>query len=176
MADPPDQSGSPCAAPPRGKPGPKARPAVRGEDLFGGKYVRTLQGHLDRLRAAHPHPNRTLFFDDVAVAYLLAFFSPSLRSLRTLEDASQTPRMRENTTVGRIPRSTPYAASTPATIHSVTPGPAHAPITNPTTAPTAIFVHTDLRHLPGRAGTFPGALPSSDLVLRLRGRSPHVST
>jgi hypothetical protein len=92
--------------PPRGKPGPRARPAVRGEDLFGGDYVRTLQAHLDRLRAAHAHPNRTLFFDDVAVAYLVAFFSPSLRSLRTLEDASQTPRMRGNTTVGRIPRST----------------------------------------------------------------------
>lgn len=74
--------------------------------MFGGKYVRGLQAHLDRLRAAHVHPNRTLFFDDVAVAYLLSFFSPAVRSLRTLEDASQTSQMRENTTVERIPRST----------------------------------------------------------------------
>lgn len=91
---------------PRGKPGPKARPPAKGEDLFGVKYVRCLEAHLARLRAAHPHPNRTLFFDDVAVAYLLTFFSPSIRSLRTLEDASQTPRMRQNTSVDRIPRST----------------------------------------------------------------------
>jgi hypothetical protein len=61
---------------------------------------------LARLRAAHAHPNRTLFFDDVAVAYLLAFFSPAIRSLRTLDDFSQTPPMRQQTSVGRIPRST----------------------------------------------------------------------
>ena len=74
----------------RGKPGPKPAPPIRVEDLFGGRYVRSLQAHLARLRAAHAHPNRTLFFDDVAVAYLLAFFSPAIRSLRTLDDFSQT--------------------------------------------------------------------------------------
>jgi hypothetical protein len=62
--------------------------------------------HLARLRAAHAHPNRTLFFDDVAIAYLLAFFSPAIRSLRTLDDFSQTPEMREQISVDRIPRST----------------------------------------------------------------------
>jgi hypothetical protein len=76
------------------------------EELFGGKYVRSLQAHLARLRAAHAHPNRTLFFDDVAVAYLLAFFSPAIRSLRTIEDFSQTEPMRQQTSVERIPRST----------------------------------------------------------------------
>jgi hypothetical protein len=90
----------------RGKPGPVPRPPVRAEELFGGKYVRSLQAHLARLRAAHAHPNRTLFFDDVAVAYLLAFFSPAIRSLRTLEDFSRTAPMREQLTVDRIPRST----------------------------------------------------------------------
>jgi hypothetical protein len=82
------------------------RPKARGEELFGTKYVRSLQRHLLQLRAAHPHPNRTLFYDDVAVAYLLAFFTPTIRSLRTLEDFSQTPEMRQNTSVDRIPRST----------------------------------------------------------------------
>ena len=91
---------------PRRKPGPKPRPPIRVEDLFGGKYVRSLQAHLARLRAAHAHPNRTLFFDDVAIAYLLAFFSPAIQSLRTLEDASQTEAMRQQTSVDRIPRST----------------------------------------------------------------------
>jgi hypothetical protein len=92
--------------PPPRKPGPKPRPPVRAEELFGGKYVRSLQAHLARLRAAHAHPNRTLFFDDVAVAYLLAFFSPAIRSLRILDDFSQTPPMRQQTSVERIPRST----------------------------------------------------------------------
>jgi hypothetical protein len=90
----------------RGKPGPKPAPPIRVEDLFGGRYVRSLQAHLARLRAAHAHPNRTLFFDDVAVAYLLAFFSPAIRSLRTLDDFSQTASMRQQTSVDRIPRST----------------------------------------------------------------------
>jgi hypothetical protein len=74
--------------------------------LFGGKYIHFLQEHLDHLRAAHNHPNRTLFFDDVAIAYLLAFYTPTLRSLRTMEDFSQTPTMRAETSVQRMPRST----------------------------------------------------------------------
>ena len=90
----------------RAKPGPKALPPIRVEELFGGKYVHWLQRHLAGLRRAHPHPNRTLFFDDVAIAYLLAFFSPAIRSLRTLDDFSQTPAMRRQTSIDRIPRST----------------------------------------------------------------------
>jgi hypothetical protein len=74
--------------------------------LVGGKYIHFLQEHLARLRAAHNHPNRTLFFDDVAIAYLLAFFTPTLRSLRTMDDFSQTPAMRAETSVQRMPRST----------------------------------------------------------------------
>jgi hypothetical protein len=73
---------------------------------MGGKYVRMLQDHLARLRAAHPHPNRTLFYDDVAIAYLLAFFTPTIRSLRTMDDYSQTAQMQENLSTDRLPRST----------------------------------------------------------------------
>jgi hypothetical protein len=93
------------SSPPR-KPGPKPRPPIRVEELFGGRYVRSLQAHLARLRAAHAHPNRTLFFDNVAIAYLLAFFSPAINSLRTLDDFSQTPEMQGQTSIDRIPRST----------------------------------------------------------------------
>jgi hypothetical protein len=93
-------------SPPGNKPGPKPAPKVRGEDLFGSKYIHSLQQHLACLRAAHTHPNRTLFYDDVAISYLIAFFTPTVRSLRTIEDASQTPEMRDNTSVPRIPRST----------------------------------------------------------------------
>jgi DDE family transposase len=96
----------PVQPPPRAKPGPKPRPRVRGEDLFGGKYVHALQAHLARLRAAHPHPNRTLFYDDVAIAYLLAFFTPAIRSLRTMDDFSQTPQMQDQLSADRLPRST----------------------------------------------------------------------
>lgn len=92
--------------PTQDKPGRKPRPPVRGEDLFGGKYVRVLQSHLAKLRAAHPHPNRTLFFDDVAVAYLLGFFTPAIRSLRTMEDFSQTTQMQAHLSTDRLPRST----------------------------------------------------------------------
>jgi hypothetical protein len=91
---------------PAPKRGRKPRSPVRAEELFGGKYVRSLQGHLARLHAAHAHPNRNLFFDSVAIAYLLAFFSPAVRSLRTLDDFSQTPAMQEQTSIDRIPRST----------------------------------------------------------------------
>jgi hypothetical protein len=96
----------PIPPPTRAKPGPKPRPPIHGEDLFGHKYVRSLQAHLARLRAAHSHPNRTLFYDDVALAYLLAFFTPTMRSLRTIEDFSQTTQMRANLSTDRVPRST----------------------------------------------------------------------
>lgn len=86
--------------------GRERRGSIRAEELFGGKYVRGLQAHLARLRAAHAHPNRNLFFDSVTIAYLLAFFSPAIRSLRTLDDFSQTPRMQEQTSIKRIARST----------------------------------------------------------------------
>ena len=99
----PDQVVPLTPAPERGR---KPRPPIRAEELFGGKYVRSLQGHLARLHAAHAHPNRSLFFDPVAVACLLAFFSPAIRSLRTLDDFSQTPRMQEQTSIKRIARST----------------------------------------------------------------------
>ena len=92
--------------PSRARPGPKPAPPIRGEDLFGGQYARTLQTHLAQLRAAHPHANRTLYYDDVAITYLLAFFTPTLRSLRTIEDFSQTPQMQQSISVPRMPRST----------------------------------------------------------------------
>jgi Transposase DDE domain len=88
------------------KRGRKRGPPIRAEELFGEKYVPSLQKHLARLRAAHAHPNRDLFFDSVVIAYLLAFFSPAISSLRTLEDFSQTPGMQEQTSTDRIPRST----------------------------------------------------------------------
>ena len=63
--------------------------AVWPETVVGGKYVRLLGGYLRRLRTEEAHGNRRLFLDDVFVTYLLAFFNPTIRSRRTIEDFSQ---------------------------------------------------------------------------------------
>jgi hypothetical protein len=62
--------------------------------------------HRRRLRKAYGHGNRTLFLDTVLTAHLLAFFNPCLRSLRTIEDFSQTEDAREELDMERICRST----------------------------------------------------------------------
>jgi hypothetical protein len=75
------------------------------EHIIGGKYVRLLSKHLSALRTPG-HGNSKLFLDDVVVAYLLAFFNPTLRSLRTLEDFSVTRQAQRHLSVRRFPRST----------------------------------------------------------------------
>jgi hypothetical protein len=58
------------------------------------------------LRDSDPHGNRSLFLDDVFIASLLAFFNPSLRSLRTIEDFSQTRQAQKHLSVPKIAKST----------------------------------------------------------------------
>jgi hypothetical protein len=65
-----------------------------------------LQGWLAKLRTKYPHPNRVLFYDDVVLVYLLAFFNPAVRSLRLIEDFSQIPAVRKHFSVEAICRST----------------------------------------------------------------------
>ena len=74
------------------------------EQIVGGKHVRMLDKHLRRLRQ-DGHGNRQLFLDDVVVAYLLAFFNPTLRTLRTLEDFSQSRQAQRHLSVPRLCRS-----------------------------------------------------------------------
>ena len=74
--------------------------------VMGGKYVKMLDRHLRALRDEQAHGNRRLFLDDAVVAYLLAFFNPTLRSLRTLEDFSQTRQARRHLSVRRLCKST----------------------------------------------------------------------
>jgi hypothetical protein len=76
------------------------------EAVVGGKYVRCLETLLRALRPDDAHGNRTLHLDDVLVCYLLAFFNPSLRSLRTVEDFSETQQAQRFLAVDRIPKST----------------------------------------------------------------------
>ncbi len=76
------------------------------EQVIGGKYVRMLGGVLGQLRDEETHGNRHLFLDDVFVAYLLAFFNPSIRSLRTIEDFSQTRQAQNHLSVRKLCKST----------------------------------------------------------------------
>src|SRR6516162_7143692 len=59
------------------------------EPIFCSQSVRGLLPLLEQLPSISDHPNRRLQTRDVFVAHLLAFFNPTLRSLRALEDFSQ---------------------------------------------------------------------------------------
>jgi hypothetical protein len=76
------------------------------EKVESGRLVRQLERVVKSLREETPHGNRELFLDDVFIAYLLAFFNPTLRTLRTLEDFSQTKQAQKHLSVGRLCRST----------------------------------------------------------------------
>lgn len=76
------------------------------EPVLGGKYVRLLERCWEGLREEAVHGNQRLFLDDVFVVYLLAFFNPTIRSLRTIEDFSQTVEAQRHLSVGKICRST----------------------------------------------------------------------
>jgi hypothetical protein len=76
------------------------------EKIIGLKYVRLLEKQLDQLRKESAHGNQQLFLDDVFVAYLLAFFNPTVRSLRTIEDLSQTQQLQKHLTIRKICKST----------------------------------------------------------------------
>ena len=76
------------------------------EKVEAGRLVRQLDRVVRELREESPHGNRELFLDDVFVAYLLAFFNPTLRTLRTLEDFSQTQQAQKHLSVPRLCRST----------------------------------------------------------------------
>jgi hypothetical protein len=83
-------------------------PALREwpEQVVGGKYVRLLEKHVQAWRDEDAHGNRALFFDDVFIVSLLAFHNPVLRSLRTIEDFSQTRQAQKHLSIRRICKST----------------------------------------------------------------------
>jgi hypothetical protein len=76
------------------------------ERVLGAKHVHSLERLVGQLREQDPHGNRELFLDDVFVAYLLAFFNPALRTLRTIEDFSQTRQAQRHLTVRKLCKST----------------------------------------------------------------------
>jgi hypothetical protein len=76
------------------------------EKIQGGRLVAMLQQYVESLRDESAHGNRELFLDDVFVVYLLAFFNPTLRTLRTLEDFSVAKQAQRHLSIRRICRST----------------------------------------------------------------------
>jgi hypothetical protein len=76
------------------------------ERVVGAKQIQSLERLVNQLREQSPHGNRDLFLDDVFVAYLLAFFNPALRTLRTLEDFSQTRQAQKHLTINKLCKST----------------------------------------------------------------------
>jgi hypothetical protein len=76
------------------------------ETVQRGSLVAMLHKHVEGLRISDSHGNRELFLDDVFIAYLLAFFNPSIRTLRTIEDFSQTKQAQKHLSVPKICRST----------------------------------------------------------------------
>jgi hypothetical protein len=94
----PEQAGSSQAA-------SRALP-VWPDKVVGGKHIRTLERLIENLHEKDAHGNRDLFLDDVFSAYLLAFFNPSLRSLRTLEDFSQTRQAQQHLSILKLCKST----------------------------------------------------------------------
>lgn len=85
---------------------PEPESKVWPEQVIGGKYVRDLEKELGKLRQSDPHGNRELFLDDVFVVYILAFFNPTIRSLRTIEDFSQTVQLQKHLSITKICKST----------------------------------------------------------------------
>ena len=85
------------------------RPPDWTDIVHGGRQVAILRSHVAALRLEHArdaHGNQRLFADDVVLAHLLAFFNPSLKSLRTIEDFSQTRQARKQLSVRKLCKST----------------------------------------------------------------------
>ena len=76
------------------------------EQVVGAAHLHSLERLVSELREENPHGNRELFLDDVFIAYLLAFFNPGLRTLRTIEDFSQTRQAQKHLTIRKLCKST----------------------------------------------------------------------
>lgn len=91
---------------PRDDPPDQRQLPVWPVEVQAGKYVILLQKYLTGLRKDPRHGNQQLFLDDVFIAYLLAFFNPTIRSLRTIEDFSQTQQAQRHLSTTKICKST----------------------------------------------------------------------
>jgi Transposase DDE domain len=88
------------------QPDSRRRPVLP-EQLVGAGYLAPLQRLLDDLHSKPTHGNLRVGDGHILVLHLLAFFNPVVRSLRMLEDLSQTPAaVKLMGAVERMPKST----------------------------------------------------------------------
>lgn len=74
--------------------------------VVGARFIRILDDLLDKL---HPHradPNRSLFYDHVVTAHLIAFFNPALGGLRSIQELFDDSAVRKRFRSPRVPKST----------------------------------------------------------------------
>jgi len=71
------------------KPGRKATPPIRSNEVRGAKYLRNILELLKGLRSHEDGPNRLLHYDEYAAYVLLYFFTPVLTSLRGIQQVSE---------------------------------------------------------------------------------------
>src|SRR5438067_531776 len=76
---------------------PPIRPEPQARDLQGFRYLDQFRGLFDALHscALDPSGNRRLFFDQYAALLLLYFFSPTLTSLRGLQQATTLDKVQQ---------------------------------------------------------------------------------
>lgn len=74
--------------------------------LVGGRYIDLLQKQLDHLHALPAHGNRVVGLDHLVVAHVLAFFNPSLRGLRGIEDTFEAPAVQKRMRTPVLRKST----------------------------------------------------------------------
>ena len=85
---------------------PARVPRKKPEPIVGRRLLRVLEEQLARLHAATPHGNRVLHYDHVVVAHLIAFFNPTVRTLRLVENVFDSPRARRLFKLPAVRRST----------------------------------------------------------------------
>jgi transposase len=87
--------------------GDSRRRAQLPKQMMGARQLVPLQRMLDNLHATQVHVNLRVADQHVLVLHLLAFFNPIVRSLRLMEDLSQTPMaVKLLGQLGRVPKST----------------------------------------------------------------------
>ncbi len=85
---------------------PRVEPIPAFKNQVGGRgFVRVTDDELGSVREHCDHPNRTIFYDQMVVAHLLAFFNPAMKSLRTIEDVFRVPKMLQRFSLPKIQKS-----------------------------------------------------------------------
>ena len=91
----------------REQPTNAVQPVPGSEDqVVGRRFIRLIEDQLAHLRRQPHHGNREVFFDQIVIAHLLAFFNLGLRSLRKIEDVFEDRHVRKHLGTRRLPKST----------------------------------------------------------------------